>query len=50
MNAYLELINIHNLLDMLLTVRYTFLLFCRKCVCRHWDYLSRKRYTWNNGL
>jgi len=25
MDAYLELINVHNMFDMLLTVRYTFL-------------------------
>jgi hypothetical protein len=27
MNAYLELINVYNMLDTLLTVRYTFLTF-----------------------
>lgn len=43
MNAYLELINVHNLLDMLLTVRYTFLTILQKVYMQALEFLIQKK-------
>lgn len=42
MDAYLELINVHNMFDMLLTVRYTFLKILQKVYLQALELLIQK--------